>query len=126
MTILTIVSPVKALIGQAEEIGTHFASLLQPSAVETDEKRASFEQAAYAIFSYAEERYGFDPAGAEITFFTDEDGEADELMIFFESGSPADRDRLQTDLEKELGILVHIFLERREADESGGEDGNSG
>ena len=53
---------------------------------------------------------------AASAILTDENGRACELMIFFPEGSASERDRLQTELEKELGIVVHIFLERRDED----------
>lgn len=121
VTLLTILSPVKTLIGHAGEIGQSFRNFF--TAAQTAEEgtpRDSLQSAAYTILTYAEERYGFDTEDAEVTFFTDDAGEVTELMLFFPSGNAFDRDRLQAELEDELEITVHIFLERRDNDGGGG------
>lgn len=121
VTLLTILSPVKTFVSHAGEIGQSFRNFFTAS--ETAEEitpRDSLETAAYTILTYAKERYGFDTDGAEVTFFTDDTGNVDELMLFLPSGNAFNRDRLQADLEKELGVIVHIFLERRDDDGGGG------
>jgi len=112
VTLLTIVAPVRTIISHADELGDKFSRFF--TADETvKESNESLESAAYTILTYANERYSFDTEGAEITFFKDETGKIDEMMLFFPSGNAFDRERLLADLVKEFGVDVHIFLERR-------------
>lgn len=117
VTLLTVFSPVRNLIQHGEAIGVSLHAFVTASAAEENNVlRDSLEATTYTILAYAEERYGFDTQDAEVTFFTNEEEKVDEMMVFFRHGNADDRDRLQSELEEELGITVHIFLERRESD----------
>lgn len=114
VTILTLVSPVRTLVEGAGDIVESFGNFFG-SAEEAEENSTgdSLEAAAYTILTYAEENYDLDLSGAEVTFFTDEAGEVTELQMFVKSGDSGDRDKLAEELERELGVAVHIFMERR-------------
>lgn len=115
VTMLTILSPIRTLIDHAGELAESFRNFF--TAAETvDNTRDSLESAAYTILTYAGDKYDLDMDGAEVTFFTNDDGEAVEMQMFIKSGDSQDRDRLAAELEDELGITVHIFLERRTDD----------
>lgn len=116
VTILTILTPVRTLVDNAGELAESFGNFFT-AAETTDNMRDSLESAAYTILTYAGENYDLNMDGAEVTFFTNDDGEAVEMQMFVKSGDSHDRDRLTAKLENELGITVHIFLERRTDDD---------
>lgn len=123
VTILTLISPVRTLADHADEImdtvGNFFGvsdDTAKSDETEADGTRERLDAAAYTILTYAGERYDLETDGAEVSFFTDEQGKVTELQIFLKSGSGADRDRLTAELEEELDVTVHIFIEERTDD----------
>ena len=107
VTLITLFSPMGQVIAGAEEAIRAFAGGF--SLAENDEKQDELERAAAVIFSYAENRRGFDTKGGNITFYTDESGEIESIAVFFEDGSVEMCRLLQEDLTEEIGIEVHVF-----------------
>lgn len=118
VTILTIISPITTIAESADDIAGNIRDFFTSAETESvDSERGTLEAAAYAIMSYARENFDLDLTDAELTFYTDDSGNITELQMFVKSGVAADRDRLAAELEDELGVTVHIFMERRLDDE---------
>ncbi len=112
VTILTLISPVRTIINHAEEIANSLKNFFaMEETVEENSVRDTMQSVAYTIMKYTEENYELEIEGAEVSFITDESGQARELQIFLKSGNVEDRDKLKAELERELGIIVHIFIE---------------
>lgn len=112
VTILTLISPVRTIINHAEEIANSLKDFFAiEETVEENSVRDTMQSVAYTIMKYTKENYELETEGAEVSFITDEAGQAMELQIFLKSGNVEDRDKLKTELERELGIIVHIFIE---------------
>ena len=110
VTLISLISPVKYIADNIDTVTEAVAGFfLAEKAEKSDEARDNLSSAAAVIFKYAEEKMGFDTEGAEITFYTDEEGKVNEVMLFFKRGRVRECEKLKKELEKELKITVHVY-----------------
>ncbi len=118
VVLLTLLSPVKSLIENADGIISSVTDFLtgEVSVSDSDiygsDEQNTVRQLAYAVMLAVEAEFGVDSDDIGITVVIDESGEVSELQLYLAHTAYSDRAKIGDALEGELQIPIYVFPER--------------